>query len=403
MLHYRLRWYALSTARLLLRRWQALVLGTALLTPLNDMGDVAHKLAALVLTVFDAGHGWCWRLGYLFGVQALALMWTAMQRAQIGGGGFAEMLASLPFTARHRRRVDLAVLLLASSPLLVPVVSAVSLLAIRGGGQALAQLLFVVAVALLALQVERMALARRWQSFLFVAPANLVLALSLSASSVLLRVGTGAAGVLLALVLLRTELARSNARWPAPVQRLYARLHGGVLARVDRLPPPLLISVSALYRQHRSEVLSKLLWSGAIVALARLLMSAWDYDARAFGLLVIAQCGIALLVSGLYRALHMAHIEATAYFAALPLKARWWRWLDTGSLVGLGLPLILAPAALVFVEHGARPHQLLASSASAAALIAVLRLPQLLVERHAVVFCTIVAGAWTVATAMLLN
>lgn len=106
-----------------LRRWQA----------------VTH--ARPLLTLLAPGHGAPRRIGYLLGLQALAAALAAMQRNQIAGGPFMAFAASLPFTPRERRRVDLAVLLLAHSPLLLVAASACGLAAGRGAPPAHAVLL----------------------------------------------------------------------------------------------------------------------------------------------------------------------------------------------------------------------------------------------------------------------
>ena len=62
----------------------------------------------------------------------------------------------------------------------------------------------------------------------------------------------------------------------------------------------------------------------------------------------------ALSLSGLYRGLHMAHADASRYFAALPLRPACLRFADIVLVATLGLPfLVLPPAALLAHRHAA--------------------------------------------------
>ena len=409
LLQYRLRWYAIATARLLLRRWQMIVLVLGVLAPLADPADTVRTLGSLLLVVSDGRHGFLWRTSYFFGVQAFACLWVLLQREQIAGGKFSHFIASLPFETRTKRRVDLTVLMLASSPILVPVIGALMTIGTgRGTDQGLQllqllQLLLIVDILLLALVVQRATLNQRLQQWTLLIPMNIVMAAGLGAPRIGTQLAACCAVGFAALAMLGAELPRFGASWVRHAQRAFAPVHAAMLARVDRLPPLLLLSLSVLTRQRRPELLSKLMWGGGIVVAARVLMQAWDHDGRAFPLAVIAQSIVALLFSGLYRGLHMAHRDAASYFAALPLKPRWWRWFDTVCVGGLGMVFAAVPVILVYLHHGASLPQVLASIASATLLLCVLRVPQLAIERQAVVLCTIVAGVWTVVAAINLN
>lgn len=160
LLRYRLRWYAVATARLLLRRWQGVALGIGLLASANttvfdNIGILSHPLLASL----DRGHGAAWRFAYLLVVQAVAVLWAVLQRAQIEGGGFMAYAGSLPFSDRQRRTVDLAVLLLADSPPLLMLAGALGVTAAHR--HATVPLLFLCDVALLALVAQLAALERR--------------------------------------------------------------------------------------------------------------------------------------------------------------------------------------------------------------------------------------------------
>ncbi|WP_413671249.1 hypothetical protein ACEN9H_16330 [Massilia cellulosiltytica] len=134
----------------MLRRWQAILLATGVLASANAsaFGNL-DTYARPLLTLLAPGHGAIWRTGYLLALLLLAAAWVAMQRDQVAGGPFMAFAGSLPFTPRQRHRADLAVLLLADSPLLVVTACALGLTAGRGAPAAHAVLL--ADVALLAL------------------------------------------------------------------------------------------------------------------------------------------------------------------------------------------------------------------------------------------------------------
>jgi hypothetical protein len=105
-----------STARLLLRRWQALVLLMGALASANaSVFSNMDTFARPLLLVVAPGHGAGWRGACIALLMAAGALWAQMQRGQIGGGGFVAFTASLPFTPRQRRRVDLAALALADT------------------------------------------------------------------------------------------------------------------------------------------------------------------------------------------------------------------------------------------------------------------------------------------------
>ena len=105
----------------------------------------------------------------------------------------------------------------------------------------------------------------------------------------------------------------------------------------------------------------------------------------------------ALSLSGLYRGLHMAHADASRYFAALPLRPACLRFADIVLVATLGLPfLVLPPAALLAHRHAAPAS--IAAAASSLALLCVLRATQLFSQRHSVVLSSLVAGTWGVLT-----
>jgi len=393
LLHYRLRWYAVSTARLLLRRWQVLVLVLGVLASANaSVFSNADTFARPILLVLSPSHGPVWRFGYLILLLATAALWAHMQRTPIKGGAFMAFAASLPLDARQRRRADLAVLVLADSPLLLMVAAALASEAARGGAPA--HLLLLAALVPLALAAQVGVLERRP-----LAAAGLPAACMLLAAAFDTRLARAASLVACG----AAALALHRAPWPQP--RVLARLRPrapawpGRLLRATAGPhtAPLQASFSILLRQRRDEALAKALGAATLFAGALGLAAVFEHDGRALAAAWLAQGCIALYLSGLFRGLQMAHLASTAYTGALPLDPDWWRRFDLAAVLAFGLPF-LAAAALLACYEGAGPARAAAGLLSYATLLCVLRAPQLLAERHAVVLGTIVAGGWMAAT-----
>ncbi|ATQ73377.1 hypothetical protein CR152_01775 [Massilia violaceinigra] len=398
-MRFRLRWYAVSTARVLLRRWQALVLLCGILASANmSLFSNVDALATPLLVLLSPEHGAAWRFGYLMVLHAIAVMWALMQREQITGGAFMAYARSLPFTERYRRRVDTIVLVLADSPLLVPLVCALLVVSV-GHGQG-ANFLLMLVVGLLALAAQLGALDRRRLAWIAVAAGNLLLAAVVHTpfqAGACVLVGLGACA------LLAMRLPRAAPRWQDAFGRAGAPLAALLVAMSRRLHPAILISAGVLFRQRRSEVIGKAMGAGCIAVAALALMKVFDHDGRAVGAAVIAQVLMALSISGLYRGLQMAHVDAAGYFAALPLRRAWWRMFDIVVVVTLALPFLAIPGVALLVHHVASPVSIIASAASSVALLCVLRVPQLFNERHAVVLSSIVAGTWGAFTIALIN
>jgi len=404
LLHYRLRWYAAATARLLLRRWQGLLLAVGLLASAGT--TVFDNIAILnrpLLALLAPGHGFAWRFGYLLALQLAAVLWAAMQRAQIEGGGFMAFAGSLPFSPRQRRQVDLAVLVLADSPLLLMVAGSIAVTAAHrhAAPHVVPHVLLLIDVALLALVAQLAALERRPLGWAGALLACVVLAAGFR---------TGLALWLNALVVAAAWLALRRAPWPAwPLAGQRRRLPfadwPGRLLRLlaGRHAPALRVSLAILLRERRGEAIAKLMSTAAVFAGGFALMQLFDYDDRARIVALLAQGLIALTLSGVYRGLHMAHLASAGYTAALPAKPAWSRGFDLATVLGFGLPLLAVPAFAACVLAGLPPLRALTSIASYLALLAALRAPQLFHERHAVVLSTIVAGCWTVATIVYLN
>ena len=278
LLRYRLRWYAISTACSLLRRWQALLLLCGILASANvSLLTHVKSLATPLLALLSPGHGAAWHFGYLILLQAVAVMWALMPREQIGGGAFMQYAGSLPFTGRLRRLVDTVVLVLAETPLLVPG---------RGEGHLqAAQLLSMPVVGLLALAAQLAVLDRRRLAWIVVAACNLLLAAAINTG---FQAGACVLAGMAACVLLAMPLPSASVRWQALPARAGAPFAAPLAAMGERVHPALRISATILFRQRRSETVGKALVAGCIAAAALALMQVFEHDARAFGVAVLA-------------------------------------------------------------------------------------------------------------------
>lgn len=349
-------------------------------------------LARPILQLLAPEHGIAWRFGYLLLLLAAAALWAHMQREQVHGGGFMRFAGSLPFSARQRRRVDLAVLALADSPLLLMLAGALFSTTAQGGPAA--HLLLLAVLMPLALVAQLAVLERSASAGAFLAAACLLLAACF---------GTVLAPMADLLAGATAWLALRRAPWPRG--GIAARLRLPALRRPDRLPgwaagrhaPALRLSFAILLRERRDEALAKALGAAALIGAALGLGRVFEHDARGIAAAWLAQGLVALHLSGLFRGLQMAHRAGTGFSGALPLPAGWWRRFDVLALLGFGLPFLGALALLAWHE-GAAPARALAGLASHAALLCALRAPQLASERHAVVLSTLLAGCWMAAT-----
>ena len=393
-LRYRLHWYALSTARLLLRRWHTFALVTALLLPIGG-GSLLKPLSYPLLAPLAPAHDAGWRLGYLALLQLIWAIWALTQRDQIGGGPCNRYLQSLPLGRAGARAVDLAVLLIADTPLLAPVVCTLIVLLRQAVAPELRlqQLLYLGAIAALMLMAQLAALGRQRMLWLALALADLGLAAALGMDPTPARTASlaGLNGAVAALLLARLPA------WPAPARSLGRRLSAGLdrhgRALLWRLPPAMQVSLGILYRQRRAEVVAAALLASAISAAALLLMTLWDYDSRAMPMTLIAFACLALGVSGLYRGLHQAHAAAARFTAALPRPPGWAGWYDLGAVLSFSLPFVAAPGAML-LRHGAAAGGPLLAAAAFVPLLCLLRLPQVRAERHAVFFSSVIALSW---------
>jgi hypothetical protein len=396
----RLRWYAASTGRLLLRRWQALLLALGVLAPVlfTSVETLAYPLSLLS----NPEHGLAWRFGYLLALCALAVLWALMQREQIGGGGFRRFATALPLPHRLTRLTDLLVLALADSPLwllLMAALLAAGVAPAPGAASKLANLLLLFDFALFVLLAQLAALERRLIAWLAVAALGLVCVASIGRPWQLHACALAGAA---ALVLLARPLPRGGMRIRAAARRALAPFAAIAAALGRRLHPALQISLGVLFRQQRAETIGKLLIGCCAVLGALIMMDAFDYDKRALFAEIIGDAVVALSFSGLYRGLQMAHDDAARFANALPLRRFWSVGFDMAAVTALGLPFFATLAGAMLVHEVAQARIVLGVLVSAVGLLVVLRQQQLYAERHAVVLTAMVGVSWCILTFLFL-
>ncbi len=393
LLTHRLRWYTVTTARLLLRRWQAAVLFFGLSAALGSslLSNIA-TLAYPLLSLLAPHHDVVQRSVHLGALLAFAGIWAGMQRAQIEGGPFMGFLKSLPYTARQLRHVDVLVLVLANGPLLLLAIGAMAVTIAHQ--RPLAHTLLLGDVIVLALVVQLAVLEQRLAS---------VQTLALAVACVLLAACFGTrAAIAVELLLGACAVVAAWRGSPAPdpaVRRRFTlpRISLAGNGAVTRFGPWRL-SLAMLWRARRNELTGKALTALLITAGAWSLARAFEGDARSFPTIVIAQGVVVLIMSGMLRFLHLTHVASVDYFGALPLAPRWWRPFDLAVVGACCLPLLAALSIAAWHMGATTPWHGAASVASYLVLLAALSLPHLHTDRHAVVISTVVTGLWTAAT-----
>lgn len=402
MLGMRLRWYKKATAQLLMRRWQAILLGVGTLAPVG--GSLLGVASYPVLALLDPHHGVAWRMGALGLWQGFWALWAMMQRDQLRGGPFSDFARALPISRRAWRTVDLAVLALSDTPLLIPFVAAVVTVGLKHGmswegakGHLLIAFLLVTQLC-----AQLAILQNRPQAVPSFVAANAWAAIALGLPAPLAAGGIGIA-FFASLAALAGEVPVMPGRANDALRGLLLPLSRRAFWLLRQLPPAVRLSIGVLYRQHCSIMLGKF-FSCMLVLFASLgLMSVWQYDSRCLPMAVIAAALIALGSSGLYRPLQTAHEAALSFTAALPLRRQWWIVPDTVAVLSFGLPFALALVGVLWSRASLSASSSLVYVASYLALVAVLRWPQLFSSRQAVVTSSVLAVFWTVGTATVLQ
>ena len=133
---WRLRHFRVTSLRLLERRWQNVLFMLFILSPaLMPLSEQFYWLGRPVALMVTPGWDGL-ALGALVLVTLCAWLWTGLQAHALDGAGAWRHLRAMPLGASLALRVDLAVLVLADLPLLLPFVAA--MFSLRGNPAALA-------------------------------------------------------------------------------------------------------------------------------------------------------------------------------------------------------------------------------------------------------------------------
>ena len=393
---YRLHWYAQMTARLVLRRWQALVLIVGICAP--AFAPLLERLESLgfpLLTFFSPRHGGAWNYAYLVALQLFAVGWAMAQREQILGGEFMQYAASLPISRSHRRGVDTLILLLADSPLLLPPLAAIGWQIGHDDPAPLTAMhtLFVIEATALMIFIQLAMLEDFYQAWYAVTIANLFLVATLAYDDLVFQ------GLMLTLSPLSVfygsrffSLTARNAFSYTPLrQQTLTQFRSSRL----RVLSGVQISALILLRQSPSILIVKILLSTAITAATLSLLNIWEYDARSVPFATIALACIALVICGLYRDLHKVHQAAAPFIDALPLPRQWPRKFDIAVVLTLSLPFAALINSAMWTHHALTTTMVIPVMLTYFALLGLLRVPQIHAERHAVVVNALMAALWT--------
>lgn len=396
MLSCRMRWYVLETSRLLRRYWQAFLLSVLLLLPAMPVFAQTQILGAPVLEAVTPSHGMGWQFAWVHMLEAIGTLWVMAQRSAIGGGAFGAFLESLPIANGRRRIVDIAIVLAASTPLLLPVLAAAVALAFLP--HKVGNYLFVLDLTLITLG---------WQ--LNVLPRRIGRAAPLILANVALVAGTQAGEtirpmlLLIPLVLAVFAIASPPAAVPCSRRSVWLdaskrHLMNSIRARIGFSLSPLSKLQIGIVRDRPAAAFGRYLMMGAVTTSTCFLLRLWNFDTRVVPLTLIAQAAIALIAATTYRDLRAAHLRAAHFMRSLPIAPTMQARADILTVATLALPFA-SVAPLLLVSHGVASLTTAgALLSSGVPLIALLYLPQRYAIRQSVVLGVILASIW-VATA----
>ncbi|WP_321856321.1 hypothetical protein [Burkholderia cenocepacia] len=393
MLSWRLRWYVLTTARVLHRHWQAVSLSVLLLLPTMPVFAQSHLLGAPVLAPLAPGHGFEWRFVWVHMLEAIGMLWVLIQRTAISGGPFAVFTKSLPVSDRRQRALDAAVVLIASTPLLLPVIAAA--IAFAYLPDKASNYLYVIGLMMITLGWQLAALSRNVRNGTPLVVANFILIGALQTGSAVRTTLLVASLIIAAFALVHTPAASSShaKQFGTTWRRLAGRMSvnaGG------RLPAFVKLQLGIL-GFHFAGTVSRYVVMGAVAVSTCYVARLWNFDTRVVPLTLIAQAVIALIAAATYRDLRASHVRAAHFVRSLPLRAIVQVRADVLTVAVIALPFAAA-APLLLVVHGVLSvHVAVAIVLAGAPLLALLRLPQRYAPRESVLLGAILAVVWIVA------
>ncbi|AIO36912.1 putative membrane protein [Burkholderia cenocepacia] len=392
MLSWRLRWYVLATARVLHRHWQALSLAVLLLLPTMPVFAQARLLGAPILAPLAPAHGFEWRFVWVHMLEAIGMLWVLIQRTAISGGPFAVFAKSLPVSDRHHRTLDAIVVLIASTPLLLPIISAA--IAFAYLPDKVSNYLYVIGLMTITLGWQLAALSRNIGHGTPLVVANFILIGALQTGNAARTTLLVASLIIAAVALVKTPAASSShARRFGTTWR---RLAGHVSANAARRLPAFVKLQFGILGFHFAGTVSRCVVMGAVAVSTCYVVDLWSFDARVVPLTLVAQAAIALIAATIYRDLQASHVRAAHFVRSLPLGSVVQVRADVLTVATLALPFAAA-APLFLVVHGVLSvHVAVAIVLAGAPLLALLRLPQRYAPGESVLLGAILAVTWIV-------
>ncbi|WP_175882808.1 hypothetical protein [Burkholderia sp. BCC0044] len=393
MLSWRLRWYVLTTARVLHRHWQALSLGVLLLLPTMPVFAQSRLLGAPVLAPLAAGHGFEWRFVWVHMLEAIGMLWVLIQRTAISGGPFAVFAKSLPVSDRRQRTLDAAVVLIASTPLLLPVISAA--IAFAYLPDKASNYLYVIGLMTITLGWQLAALSRNIRNGTPLVVANFILIGALQTGHAVRTTLLVASLIIAAFALVHTPAASSSHARRFGIT--WRRVAGHMFVDVARRLPAFVKLQLGILGCHFAGTVSRCVVMGTVAVSTCYVARLWGFDTRVVPLTLIAQAVIALIAATTYRDLRASHVRAAHFVRSLPLRAIVQVRADVLTVAAIALPFAAATP-LLLIAHGVLSVQVAVAIVLAGApLLALLRLPQRYAPRESVLFGAILAVVWIVA------
>jgi hypothetical protein len=346
-----------------------------------------------LIAIASPTHGFLWHVAAIAAVGLIAFLWILPQRDTLAGGEFAPYAASLPFSQRVRRCVDISLILIADALLLFPFGVAVIHPWLTPKDTTPDQ--FIALWILLALTLcLQMAVFRK--PLVILAAASLA-ALLLSLGLSLPHVGAIAEGLAFAVALVGLFVPDRPTR-RAMIRRRWPDKDGvGKLARSHPLVATTRIQWKIL-AAHPMATLMRMAFVLALALGADKLIGIFQFDSRALPTTVAALAGVALVLSGLYRVLRDAHRPMQPYLSSLPAHRHYWAMRDTTLVILLGLlplTILLTPA----VSHALLPFLALIGIAFGyLVLIVALRMPLIFAGGISVMLGALLAAGWAGAT-----
>jgi len=376
---------------MLRRHWQSLLLSVLLLLPAMPVFAQTQMLGAPVLEALAPSHSVEWRFAWVHLLEAVGVVWVLAQRTAIVGGPFAGFLASLPIPDGRRRVVDAIVVVVASTPLFLPVLAAAVALAFLP--HKAVNYLFVLDLFFVTLGWQLTALSRSTRNAIALTVANGCVVGGLQADGPI-RAMALAMPLLLAAYALAHTVPASASRPPA--RCAFSRLVPGSVRRAGRrhrLAPMAGLQIG-IVRERAAAIAGRCVTMGSATASTCFLLSIWDFDARAVPLTLISQGAIALIASTTYRDLRAAHLRASPFMRSLPMTAAANVRADWLTVVALALPFASIAPLLLVVHHVVSVWAAAALLCASALLVALLYLPQRHAPRQSPLLGILLTAGW---------